>query len=113
MNIGLDWDGTVTRDEIAFLAMVHQFRKRGHKVYITTMRYHSELEELAGVAKLVDGIIASGRRSKRAACAEHGIVIDVWIDDNPYAVEKDASEIWDTVTPEGVVDPYPKTGTFA
>lgn len=112
MNIAFDWDGTVTRAEEEFRIFAALLRKMGHKVYIVTMRYPSELAEINAWKDIVDGIIPTSRMAKRTATAEAGVIIDVWIDDNPEAVIKNASDIWDTVTPEGVVDPHPKTGTF-
>lgn len=113
MNIALDWDGTVTRAEEEFRIFAVLLRKMGHKVYIVTMRYPSELGEINEWKDIVDAIIPTSRMAKREATQALGIAIDVWVDDNPEAVLKNAHEIWDTVMPEGVVDPYPKTGTFA
>ena len=106
MKIGLDYDGTVTSDYLGFVSLVRMMRQRGHEVYITTMRYISECKndlEFCAFAKNVDGVIATGREAKKDYCLKYGITIDVWIDDNPRAVEESAKEIWGSSSPEGVV----------
>lgn len=106
MRIGLDYDGTVTSDYMGFVAFVRMMRQRGHEVYITTMRYISECKndlEFCVFAKNVDGVIATGREAKKEYCLKYGITIDVWIDDNPRAVEESAKQIWGTPSPEGTV----------
>ena len=106
MKIGLDYDGTVTSDYAGFVSLVRMMRQRGHEVYITTMRYISECKndlEFCAFAKNVDGVIATGREAKKDYYLKYGITIDVWIDDNPRAVEESAKEIWGSPSPEGVV----------
>ena len=106
MKIGLDYDGTVTSDYVGFVSLVRTMRQRGHEVYITTMRYISECKgdmEFCAFARNVDGVIATGREAKKEYCLKYGITIDVWIDDNPRAVEESAREIWGTPSPEGIV----------
>jgi hypothetical protein len=39
---------------------------------------------------MVDGIIFTARKAKKEACYKLGIHIDVWIDDMPLFVIKDA-----------------------
>jgi len=90
---------------------VNLARSRGHKVWIVTMRYPSEVNNPKNPEKsipqyfidAVDGIVFTSREAKRPAVEKVGIEIDVWIDDNPIAVEKSATEIWGWHTPEGVV----------
>ena len=111
MNIGLDWDGTCTEDTELYFMFVNLARSRGHKVWIVTMRYPSEVNNPKNPEKsipqyfidAVDGIVFTSREAKRPAVEKVGIEIDVWIDDNPIAVEKSATEIWGWHTPEGVV----------
>lgn len=106
MRIGLDYDGTVTSDYMGFVAFVRMMRQRGHEVYITTMRYISECKndlEFCVFAKNVDGVIATGREAKKEYCLKYGITIDVWVDDNPRAVEESAKQVWGTSSPEGTV----------
>lgn len=102
INIGLDWDGTVTSDRQTFMAVATLLRQAGHKVYVVTMRYPSECgEEFFRVRHLFDGIYATSRRAKKPFMESLQIPIHVWIDDNPNAVYLDASQIWKDISPEG------------
>jgi hypothetical protein len=85
MNIGLDWDDTVTRDEIGWACLVNFMRARGHKVYIVTWRDEGEAEDIkrSEFANIVDGIYATNRQAKEKFMYAQGIRIDVMIDDNP------------------------------
>lgn len=106
MKIGLDYDGTVTSDYAGFVSLVRMMRERGHEVYITTMRYVSECKgdlEFCVFARNVDGVVATGREAKKEYCLKYGITIDVWIDDNPRAIEESAKQIWGTPSPEETV----------
>ncbi len=106
MNISLDWDGTVTSDYDSWLLFVKLMRAAGHKVYIVTMRYPSEIDSDPYMEKFkdhVNDIIATSRQAKKPYCDKNDIDINVWIDDNPLAVHADASAIWGKVSEEGNV----------
>lgn len=104
MNIGLDYDGTITNAPDEFKEMARIFRQAGHKVYIVTMRYTSEARELIKTwGPLVDGVVCTGRLAKEPVVKASGIDIHVWIDDNPKAVHMSATEIWGWSSAEGHV----------
>lgn len=104
MNISLDYDGTYTEDPDLYLAFVQMALKRGHKVYVVTVRYPSECTAAMGfdfrLSALVP-VLATSRMAKRPFVAQRGIEIHIWIDDNPQAVDADAVMIWGTIVPEG------------
>lgn len=105
-TIALDYDGTVTSDPQAFTQLINLFRQRGHLVYIVTMRYLSECQrdpQFMRIAELCDGIIPTDRKAKREACLAAGITPHIWIDDNPAAVDKSATDIWGSASPEGEI----------
>jgi len=104
MTFGLDWDGTVTGDPTMWLLWCILARKRGHKVYIVTMRYPSECQDIPLIFKEnVDGIFPTSRGPKQEFMLKHDIVVHVWIDDNPKAVYQNAMQIWGASSPEGHV----------
>lgn len=105
MNIGLDYDDTITRDPAAFLAMIKLFRERKHNVYITTMRYPSECDSiLPEIKDAVNGVYATSRTAKEPFMYQQGIRIDVWMDDNPRAIHMHAEQAFGgTVSPEGAI----------
>ena len=106
MIFGLDFDGTVTGDLTLFTLFVMNAKKRGHKVYLVTMRYESE-RYIGGhpipdsFAELTDGVFFTGRKAKGPFMQAKGIDVDVWLDDNPQAVYMGADEIWPDPSPEG------------
>lgn len=104
MNLGLDYDGTITVEPAAFMQFVKVLRKLGHKVYIVTMRYESECEDIIKEwGKHVDGVHATARQAKGDFMKNLGIDIHIWADDNPRAINESALSIWGCVSPEGHV----------
>lgn len=112
LNIGLDFDGTVTADPETFKKIIKVFMDAGHYVHIVTMRYGSECDDIVrDFGSLVSTIVPTKRQAKDQFCKDVGIMIDFWIDDNPKAVYQDANEIWGWHTPEGIVAIHdPATG---
>lgn len=87
MNLVVDYDDTISRDERAFAEVIKTFRKFGHRVYIVTWRSESESNEIyINWGDKVDGIYPTDRKAKEKFMYEQGIRIDVWIDDNPRAI---------------------------
>ncbi len=107
ITIGLDYDGVCTNLPIELLQFVKNVRANGNKVYIVTMRYPSECEDILKSFKdNVDGIIATSRQAKDPFVKAAGIKVDIWIDDNPRAINESAAQIWGVPSPEGtVIDP--------
>lgn len=93
MNISLDYDETYTRDPIAWDEMIKIFRSRGHTVYCVTMRsaaIHDSLEVSSDLNGKVDAIFFTDGKAKKPYIEDLGLWIDVWIDDMPIFVFKDA-----------------------
>lgn len=87
MNIGLDYDDTITRDPIMWMRVVDIMRMGGHKVYMVTWRTEEECEEIPeSILLMVDGTYPTSRKAKEKYMYSQGIRIDVWIDDNPSAI---------------------------
>ena len=83
MIIALDYDGTYTRaprlwDDFAALADAG-----GHSVVAVTMRDENDPlpAEPPGVP-----VHYTGGQPKAAHMEDHGILVDVWIDDDPQAI---------------------------
>jgi hypothetical protein len=91
MNISLDYDDTYTRDKYLWNGFIKLAKASGHNVYCVTMRSNAEGDEVRNqLGPMVDGIIFTARKAKKEACYKLGIHIDVWIDDMPLFVIKDA-----------------------
>lgn len=93
MNISLDYDETYTRDPIAWDEFIFLMKSRGHTVYCVTLRssdLHESLEVMSDLNGKVDGIFFTNRTAKRSFMANQGLWIDVWIDDMPIFIERDA-----------------------
>lgn len=87
MNIGLDYDDTYTRDPIAWDGFIKLMGSRGHYVYLVTWRFEDETEyNIEILRNELDGVYFTGRKAKEKFMYAQGIRIDVWIDDNPWAV---------------------------
>lgn len=107
MNIGLDFDGTITSEPTGFSVFVNHMRLVAkHKVYIVTMRYPSECISdpmMQRWALGVDGIVATSRQAKKPVMESLGIPIHIWIDDNPEAILQGAESIWPNTAKEGEI----------
>ena len=94
MNISLDFDDTYTRDPLLWDNFISSARQQGHQVYVVTMRYKEEGDDVVKyLQENVDMIIFTGRLAKKPYLDNMHIHIDVWIDDNPFAVYNDMSPI--------------------
>lgn len=96
MKIGLDWDGTVNADPVAFKGVVKAFLDAGHDVVVTTWRCRPEstsgwehgdnstwvdIEDIFSMWGFRLPIIYCDGRAKRDCYPA-----DIWIDDSPHAV---------------------------
>ena len=110
--IGLDYDGTITRDPDMWYAVMKTMQAHGHEVHIVTMRHG--VESLMGGSPMeqrflddANGVHFTGnsttgdRDAKRPHMDAKGIEVHVWIDDNPKAVHMSAKEIWGWCTQPG------------
>lgn len=100
MNISLDFDGTASTDIETWTDFVHLFKKRGHTVYIVTMRSPDEALEIpASLGEAVTAVICTSREAKKPYRQALGIDIDIWIDDQPLAVTQPAEKAFSFVEP--------------
>ena len=93
MNIALDFDNTYTRDPTFWNKVCELAKERGHHVRCVTMRSQAESEDVEKtIGKVIghENVYFTNRQAKSTFCFEHGIRIDVWIDDMPYFIENDA-----------------------
>lgn len=90
MRIGLDYDGTYTRDPDLWLAFVETAKQRGHEVWVVTMRTKDEGLNIGALAHLVDGVEFTARKAKNSHMTNAGRPIEIWIDDMPMFINEDA-----------------------
>jgi len=93
MNISVDFDDTYTRDPAMWDSFVKLAQAAGHTVYCVTMRNNRGMERtevIESIGQLVgsDKCIFTDGRAKGKFCLELGILINVWIDDMPSAVDE-------------------------
>ena len=88
MNIMIDYDGTYTADIAMWRGILPLMQLEGNKVYLVTSRGMDTPVEL--VKDFIDmkiSIIYCTWRAKRTVCEEQGIMIDIWIDNDPYYID--------------------------
>jgi hypothetical protein len=112
--IGLDYDGTITRDPDMWFEVMKTMQAQGHEVHIVTMRHGVEATmDLTPMETRflegADGVHFTGnsetwdRDAKRPHMDAKGIRVHVWIDDNPKAVHMSARQIWGWCTKPGEI----------
>jgi len=94
MNIGLDYDDTFTVDPQGWASFANMMTDRGHKVYITTWRDEAEcvrvMYEMQYWKVDIERICPLNHKAKAKTMWEgFGVIIDVWVDDNPRSVIQD------------------------
>lgn len=120
-TIAVDYDGTITSDPAMWLLIISQMVvRREHTVAVVSMRYDSEVRGgsdpvpvylLDALRVLGVPFVTTGRRAKAPYCEAMGMPVHIWIDDNPRAVNEDATQIWSTQCGEGnPVDPCKQHG---
>ena len=91
MRIGLDFDGTYTRDRTLWDEFIFRAQDRGHEVVIVTMRSQTEGVTTITGAEPPCEVIYTDRKPKVGHMTSIGRPIDVWIDDNPQWLLLDAA----------------------
>lgn len=85
MNIGLDWDNTFTRDPKLWQKFIDLFHE--HKIWIVTSR--GEDIPIESIPEGIQGIVYCNFICKKDATNRRGILIDIWIDDDPKWIIQD------------------------
>jgi len=95
MNIGLDFDDTYTRDPEAWNEFIYNFTSRGHTIYCTTFRFPEQSQQVYdSIGKVIgnDNCYFTAYTAKRQYMQSKGIMIDVWIDDQPILIDAGTNE---------------------
>ena len=91
MIIALDYDDTYTRDPDTWNAIARILHIAGHIVIGVTMRHPAEASGMhSSYDEAVDRIYFTGRKAKQAFMRDLGVLVDVWIDDRPDFILRDA-----------------------
>lgn len=88
MIIALDYDKTYTRDKEMWDKFIRMALYHGHKIICLTMRRYPE-EQIKDMFEGIE-ITYTNRKAKKRYADEHGILVDIWIDDNPAWLFEDA-----------------------
>jgi hypothetical protein len=86
VKIALDFDGTYTEDPMFWSDMIESAKDFGHDVCIVTFRHPNQTHEYLRILEQWIPVHFTSGVSKRKFMEERGIVIDVWIDDQPELI---------------------------
>jgi hypothetical protein len=86
MLIALDYDDTFTSDTQCWREVIEVLQKHGHEVIIATSRFkiYGNQQEIEGSTGLP--VLFCEHNAKAESAKKHGIVPDIWIDDDPWAI---------------------------
>lgn len=92
MLLCLDYDGTYTNDPPFWDRFITLSRDSGHTVICATMRFEMSEGESVKLAlgKRVSAIYFTSRKAKKPFLEKLGIHPDIWIDDTPEWLLRDA-----------------------
>lgn len=91
VTIAIDFDSTFTADPLFWCEAIDYGRSRGHKFIMVTCRRdteenHAIIEEFLAVNEIEISVIYTNLGSKIEAVKKRGLVIDIWIDDDPKSL---------------------------
>lgn len=91
MILSIDYDDTYTRDPVMWNLFLEIALERGHKVYCVSARHGGAAmddpkQTVGRVIGAENCFGTNGDAKQHFMFREHGIWIDVWIDDLPMAV---------------------------
>lgn len=95
MNIAIDYDETYTLAPMMWRSVIDKFMGYNHDVHLVTWRdgnnngMRNEVVEDVSSIFVEKNIHFTNLKAKRKYMEDKGIYIDVWIDDNPYAILHD------------------------
>jgi 5'(3')-deoxyribonucleotidase len=90
-TIALDYDNTFTTDPEAWEKAMLVLKYSGFRIIGITMRYPEESYDVdMRYGNLCDQIHFTSRKAKMQYCHQNNIRVDIWIDDNPNWLFKDA-----------------------
>lgn len=100
-TIGIDFDETISDNPIGWLKAMESLEKTGYRIVVVTWRspetYPADLQFLVDKGYKV---FYTSWKAKRPYMESKGIKIDIVIDDNPWAWDNDAEEIWTEIKKE-------------
>lgn len=89
--VALDFDETISDNEIAWLRVMELLERNGYHCVICTWRKPDEYPE--DLKMFVDKgfkVYYTSRQAKQLYMAQQGIKVAIWIDDNPFAILNNA-----------------------
>lgn len=93
--VAIDFDETISDNPSAWLMVMKTLEMCGYHVVVCTWRYpHTHPEDLQFLVDKGYSIFYTGLRAKRPFMEALGIYVNIWIDDNPWAIENDAEDRW-------------------
>lgn len=93
-TIGIDFDETISDNPAAWLAVMRTLELAGYRVVVVTWRAPTSWPE--DLQFLVDKgykVFYTSLHAKEKFMQDRGIRVDIWIDDNPFAILNDAENI--------------------
>jgi hypothetical protein len=89
-TICFDYDGSYTEFPTLFIKMMAEAKKQGHDVIMATMRHRSEKDCILESIEKMYPVFYTGRVGKLKFLSQRGIIVDLWIDDQPHFIVQDA-----------------------
>ena len=90
MKIALDYDDTYTKDPLLWNWFAKEALDRGHQVYCVSARSERDMDSpKLTIGRVIgpENCFGTNLKPKREYMkSNHGIKIDVWIDDTPDAI---------------------------
>lgn len=89
--VAFDFDETISDNEMAWLLVMRLLESKGYHCIVVTWRAPTQYPE--DLQFLVDKgykVYYTSRQAKELYMQRLGIKVDIWVDDNPFAILNDA-----------------------
>lgn len=88
--VAIDFDETISDNPGTWLSVMRALELGGYTVYVVTWRFpHTAPEDLQFLVDKGYKIFYTGLKAKKSFMERLGIKVDIFIDDNPFAILND------------------------
>ena len=91
--IAIDYDDTISLNIDAWTQIIKLLYSLGAIIYIVTYRESTRNDDMQLDIPHVKDVLFTNSTAKKAYCENHGVEVDIWIDDCPESIVFDYTDM--------------------